>query len=869
MSGLSREVLKWIQGLDLSYSVRNVRRDFSNGFMFAEILSRYYPHDLEMHSFNNGSNNQTKLDNWHQLKKFFKKINFHYNEEEIAQIIKCDPNSALTVKAFINRLYEAITNKKLRQIDLDESAKSKATRNVVPPYAFSTASKTVTEQLRGTDIKTSDIQETQQLAQTVISQHQRLQLEQKKLRGPLLTTGSRKKRSPHLLVSSSVKNNNEAENVSFIKDVEVKKVNESLLTLRNLAATDNYHSNHHSHDHEAAMMNTQSASQHYTLNETQTATVDAHRMPHRQQVTATETVDEIFGNCVQFCIQNDIIDADLFEFYSAEEDADGVDENYASTARKKDLLGMFFNLLQDANANVDNKLIGVIECMHTEFVAQFCESAVCSPKQFWKMMHVFCKGFEILDESSVAFSKWLVFAMQFANTLSSSNGAGDIFDLFSDFGLKAFVSMLSSFPLKRKPIFEFISLFLGNPSNGGEHETIVFLKRLQKELESMDKFVECCAMFIETQQNEIMSERLMDVYIYYSVCGLNHCSPKTRASALSILCSVLQQLNTNENVQDLVSKTFENNIMNMAGQNNAWWEIDANLIILCCQFLSRYNYRHPICSQVYVTLNRVLSLDRDLCPKIVKIAVYYLSSVIGEHKAIYALFTNLLLKYDSIRASLLANKQFVQYITLSYGQVLQIECVCVQNAWQGWIPCLCVADLMKQSNLGNLSPTHLEVILAIIGHLDGDGDGGAFPLEQSLEWKQVFLELKDYLLVELCDPSLCRSISQCLLKFIFDRNISEEAITLLMPSHDAEKSITAPPPLFGVIKLIFDDANSPRVCQENLCEFLTKLLSDARFEKMTKNLLQMFYLKYPIPFSQSLLSNFMDQISVQQPAPST
>jgi len=131
-------------------------------------------------------------------------------------------------------------------------------------------------------------------------------------------------------------------------------------------------------------------------------------------------------------------------------------------------------------------------------------------------------------------------------------------------------------------------------------------------------------------------------------------------------------------------------------------------------------------------------------------------------------------------------------------------------------------------------------------------------MEQSIEWKQVFIQLKDYLLVELCDASSCISISKCLLKFIYDRNISEEATKLIYNTSNTQ----TPPPLFGVLKLIFN-SNAPQLCQKALLEFLSKLINDNRFQMITKKLLNMFYNKYPIQFQQSLLSQFMEKLSIK------
>ena len=132
-ASLSREVLRWVQSLDLAYSVKNVKRDFSNGFLVAEIFSRYYDKEVQMHSYDNGIALRIKKDNWGQLTKFMKRNGLAElaSEHEISSIIHAEDGA---VVSFLNRIYEVLTHRKVQEVT------KRPTPDPVRPYAKQTGS---------------------------------------------------------------------------------------------------------------------------------------------------------------------------------------------------------------------------------------------------------------------------------------------------------------------------------------------------------------------------------------------------------------------------------------------------------------------------------------------------------------------------------------------------------------------------------------------------------------------------------------------------------------------------------------------------------------------------------------------------------
>lgn len=83
-------------------------RDFANGFLIAEILSRFYNSEIQMHSFDNGSGLKTKIDNWAQLEKIFKKKNLKISRKMIEDVIENKADAPIPI---VQEIYQHLTEK--------------------------------------------------------------------------------------------------------------------------------------------------------------------------------------------------------------------------------------------------------------------------------------------------------------------------------------------------------------------------------------------------------------------------------------------------------------------------------------------------------------------------------------------------------------------------------------------------------------------------------------------------------------------------------------------------------------------------------------------------------------------------------------
>ncbi|AYU76735.1 hypothetical protein, conserved [Leishmania donovani] len=106
-AALPREILAWLQSLQLGGSVKYPKRDLANGYVIAHICARYWSH-VPLHSFENKASAASKQGNWFVLRKVLRQKGVDVSAAMVDGMMNGADDCA---SAFLQQLYTVLTGK--------------------------------------------------------------------------------------------------------------------------------------------------------------------------------------------------------------------------------------------------------------------------------------------------------------------------------------------------------------------------------------------------------------------------------------------------------------------------------------------------------------------------------------------------------------------------------------------------------------------------------------------------------------------------------------------------------------------------------------------------------------------------------------
>ena len=498
-ASLSREVLKWLQSLDLAYSVKQVKRDFSNGFLVAEIFSRYYGKEFSMHSYDNGYAMKVRKDNWKQLLKVFRKIGLPtiITENEVSDIVYCRDGAAVI---FINRIYEVLTQRKVQNVI------KRPLPDSIPPFARPTASTVANSTSKSPEIcETNDVGSCARTVQEKIGDHEKSILEAKSLEADRFSHPSKTYASSSAFKKDATK---AKQPQVVVKNIQVRQLGQTSISAIKESITNptKYSmqvtpygdaSNNNSHDSNADMSTGEGSKGNNTSNNSLQQSDDFIEQPGTENVAY-----ELFNEAFQ---RHNVAFGSLEEFSSAIQ-----------------------------NNSINEEIVSsIFSAVSQKQVTTLVDIFLQSKSAFINFVDVLCPLLYTLEDASSVPSSAMCLLAHLGELMVEKNSA-ICTSYMKSYILPSLLAPLSTSQTsltKRYYLLAMIYIFV--PDEPYAHYTTI--KMLQESVgpANITFFKNLLPSLIQLE-SRFNDENLVDIYSYYAIIGLSSPDTNIKANALFI-----------------------------------------------------------------------------------------------------------------------------------------------------------------------------------------------------------------------------------------------------------------------------------------------------------------------------------------------
>jgi len=576
---LHRDILRWMQSLDLSYSVKNVKRDFANGFLVAEIFSRYYEKDLSMHSFDNGTSVKKRKDNWKLLENFFTKKHIDFDNTLISPCIHCQEGASIKL---VSRVYEILTKKTLPTNTYDQND------NSAPPFSRPTANTLVASRLRDADMVKNDRKSQERAAMQVVENHNE-SLRQERTNEPQRFMPSNTQKQMHRVATRRVTKEAGSNPQVQFKPVQVRQMDDS--SSADIRAI-------HSSGRQGMGHSLTSGSQ-----------LNSGSLPGANNTGGGggRGVVKPSMDLLNSIVSNKLDGHDLAKRFDPRKNAMVCFVEDLATFPND----MATSIFQDA----EKKVGGLI-----------ADNCLASPKEFWSFFDLCWTAVTKLRPDSSAFGAVVSLLEKVGRSMVEKDQYVP-FALLCDFGLPKIVKLLKSGSNNPKIVK---ILYAFSVEDVEEHVSVI--RKLRDTLDDFNTFVVCLSTLVRLETT--FSNKLLDLYLYYILAGLHSRSPTIRAACVSMLVPIAKAEGQGHKQVIALYDRIEK-----LSKEDPSWRVKSAVLSVACALLSVLPSNDQLCPRIYQLLGDLTAPGTSSL--VLQTAIVSMTQCLTTHPTVKEMFMSL------------------------------------------------------------------------------------------------------------------------------------------------------------------------------------------------------------------------------------